>query len=110
MVSNTPQNLPLTEASGIHATREPSASSITSEDMPPLGVILATSPLNEPSPVTLMSSLAEATAESPLVSGVKALYEQTDDGICISIPVPLSLYREMTLILTMRMARFQAAK
>jgi hypothetical protein len=57
MVSNMPQNLPLTKAPGIYATREPSASSITSEEMPPLGVLLSSSPLNEP-------SFAERKAES----------------------------------------------
>jgi hypothetical protein len=112
MVSNIPQNLPLTEASGIYATREPRASSITSEEMPPLGVILPSSPLNlnEPSLVSLTLSLAERTAESLLVSAAKAPYEQMDEGTCISIPAPLLLYREMTLILTSSMARIQTAK
>ncbi len=88
VVSNAPQNLPFNEASDIRATREPYASSITSEDMPPLGVILTSVPLCKPSPVTLTSSAAQRTAESLLVSTAKAPYEQTEEGICISIPVP----------------------
>jgi hypothetical protein len=52
MVSTVHQNLPLIHASSIHATREPSVSSIKSVDVPPLDVIVESSPVNEPSPVT----------------------------------------------------------
>jgi hypothetical protein len=57
--------------------------------MPPLGVIDTSATLSEPSPVTLPSSMAQRRAESPLVSAAKAPYEQTDQGICMNIPVPL---------------------
>ena len=85
MVSTVHQNLPLIHASSIHATREPSVSSIKSVDVPPLDVIVESSPVNEPSPVTLTSSIKQV---SPLVSAAKAAYEQTDEGVCISIPFP----------------------
>ncbi len=88
MVSTVHQNLPLIHASSIHATREPSVSSIKSVDVPPLDVIVESSPVNEPSPVTLTSSIEQRTVVSPLVSAAKAAYEQTDEGVCISIPFP----------------------
>lgn len=87
MVSNISQNLPLIEASSIHATRELNVSSITYEDKPPLGVILTSALLCDTSPVTLASIKSQRTAESPLVSAAKSQNERTDKGICISIPV-----------------------
>ncbi len=54
--------------------------------LPPLGVLLLATEVIDPSPVTLLPTV-EATAESPLVNAFKALYDKTDDGVHLSIPV-----------------------
>ncbi len=73
--------------------------------MPPIHVLLVANDDANPSPVTVLQSAESVVPEeSPNVNAFQAPYQQTEDGVHLSIPVapaPLSMASILTMIMMM---------